>query len=358
MLSAVVAFGFLQSDVSTASAFALLLPLAAAVWFRKRWPLVACMAALVIALVAAQTADPSRDLSVIGVMVVVYAVARWASGRHALIGLIIVVLVGPSISTVDATFSAEGLPGVSAIATVIESLINSVIWLVPYGAGIVVRNRAIRHAKEVLAARSNERAEFARELHDTVAHHISAIAIRAQAGKAVGATRPDAAIGALDDIESEATRTLDEMRQMVRALRSADDPAALAPHAGIREIQALADPTAQPPVLVDIAGAFDSLSASVESSLFRIAQEATTNARRHARDASEIRISVVADATDVHLTIADDGRKQTLNDRSAGFGLIGMAERAALLDGRFRAAPGTTGGWVVEAALPRSGVPA
>ena len=84
-----------------------------------------------------------------------------------------------------------------------------------------------------------ERERLARDLHDTVAHHVSAMAIRAQAGLATMATQPDAAGEALRVIEAEASLALAEMRTMVRVLRR-DVPADLAPSPVIADIERLA----------------------------------------------------------------------------------------------------------------------
>lgn len=76
---------------------------------------------------------------------------------------------------------------------------------------------------------------LARELHDTVAHHVSAIAIRAQAGRALAATNPSSPLEALEVIEVEATRTLAEMRAMVRVLRR-EGPVDYLPQAGVADL--------------------------------------------------------------------------------------------------------------------------
>ena len=90
-----------------------------------------------------------------------------------------------------------------------------------------VRARAVRSGtqhgareRRLEQAKSEERVQLARELHDTVAHHVSAIAIQAQAGRALAATSPAAPVEALEVIEAEASRTLAEMRAMVRVLRN------------------------------------------------------------------------------------------------------------------------------------------
>ncbi|MEI5579442.1 histidine kinase dimerization/phosphoacceptor domain-containing protein, partial [Streptomyces brasiliscabiei] len=82
-----------------------------------------------------------------------------------------------------------------------------------------IRFRVNSRLREKERAKLREREQLARELHDTVAHYVSAIVIRAQAGRALAASRPDAAVDALAVIEEAASRTLAEMRTMVGVLR-------------------------------------------------------------------------------------------------------------------------------------------
>ncbi|BCJ73657.1 hypothetical protein CS0771_32010 [Catellatospora sp. IY07-71] len=104
--------------------------------------------------------------------------------------------------------------------------------------GLARRYRIHARTREHDQVRLVERAQLARDLHDTVAHHVSAIAIRAQAGLAAAPARPEAATDALRLIEAEASRVLAEMRAMVRVLR--EEPAAYdstsppAPSTGLR----------------------------------------------------------------------------------------------------------------------------
>jgi signal transduction histidine kinase len=220
--------------------------------------------------------------------------------------------------------------------------------------GLALRWRAGERARELDRVRLLEREELARDLHDTVAHHVSAIAIQAQAGIAVAPTAPDAATDALRVIEGEASRTLDEMRAIVRALRregAMADDAELAPVAGIAELRALANGSG-PAVDVRVDGD-DALPPAVAATLFRIAQEAVTNARRHARGATRVDVRVRMDTAGVRLDVRDDG--DAAPSASSGYGLTGMAERAALLGGTCSAGPAPGGGWVVTALLPRTG---
>lgn len=214
-----------------------------------------------------------------------------------------------------------------------------------------LRWRAAVRARELDRVRLLERAELARELHDTVAHHVSAIAIQAQAGTVLGADDPDAATAALRVIEDEAARTLSEMRSMVRVLRQAGD-ADLEPSPGIAELDRLT--AAGPPaVQVTVTGSAGALPSPLGTTVFRIAQEAVTNARRHARHATLVDVTVGIAPDRVRLEVRDDG--EAAASVRPGFGITGMIERATMLGGACTAGPAPDGGWVVAAELPTSG---
>jgi signal transduction histidine kinase len=230
---------------------------------------------------------------------------------------------------------------------------GAVVLMLACAVGFAVRYAGELRAEEIAGLRSREREELARELHDTIAHHVSAIAVRAQAGRVVAATRPEAAVDALWVIEEEASRALEEMRSMVGSLRRGDQ-ADLRPQQGVRDLcrlERLGDGPG-PRVTVTIAGEVDELRPSVDAACFRLAQEAVTNALRHARRASEVQVRVDSGDDLVRLTVVDDGEGASTPSTS-GFGLIGMAERAKLLGGTFDAGPTVSGGWTVEATLPR-----
>ena len=147
---------------------------------------------------------------------------------------------------------------------------------------------------------------LARELHDTVAHHVSAIAIRAQAGRVVGATDPAGALDALAVIEREASRTLAEMRGIVGALR-ADDDVELAPQPGIADLDRLARNTSGVAVEVEFHGDIGDVRPSVDTAVYRLVQESITNANRHSRNASMICVRIDSEPDAVRLRIHDDG---------------------------------------------------
>lgn len=274
-------------------------------------------------------------------LLLVYAVVRWGSGR-AMAAAGAIMLASSALSFALAPTGVGDVVGGLAVVAATVSL------------GVAFRWRAAARARELDRAKLLEREQLARDLHDTVAHHVSAIAIQAQAGTAVAATDPAAAVEVLRVIEGEASRTLDEMRSMVRVLRR-DDIADRSPGPGLSDLRALAhsDTGRGPTVEVRLVGDVEAVPPTVAAALYRLAQEAVTNARRHARNATRVDVRVEADEAAIRLDVRDDG--DPVASAAPGYGMTGMAERATLLGGTCEAGPAPGGGWSVSAVLPRSG---
>ena len=279
------------------------------------------------------------------VIVLVYALFRWGSGRDAVIGLGVI-----SIPVLLHAVDARMHPDEIASSEVVEGA-AFVLLVAAVGASVRYADTARRRGRDQV--KLLEREQLARELHDTVAHHVSAIAIRAQAGRVVASTDPAAAVEALAVIEREASRTLAEMRTMVGALRQGEEPE-LAPQRGVAEVEDLATgPGERPRVDVELSGDLDGLRPSVDAAIFRLAQESITNAVRHAHNATYVQVAVRGEPDCVRMTVHDDGEPGPFDPRTAaGFGLVGMAERAKLLGGTLEAGPARDG-WTVTAVLPR-----
>lgn len=317
-------------------------------WWRSTHPLFAVVVAFgatsalsVAAMIAGVDAEQASLYTGACLLLLPYSLLRWGAGYEAAIGMLIVI----------------AFPFLSVAATsgeFIEALAGSA--LLPFGAslGAAVRYRAYARQRDFEQVRLREREQLARELHDTVAHHVSAIAIQAQAGRTLAIDHPDRALDVFAVIEEAASRTLSEMRAMVGALRDGE-PAALAPQPGVMDIAQFAADGSGVRVDVELTGAFDDLSPSLAATLYRIAQEAVTNARRHARNATRIDVRLREDGRCLRLTVADDGEPVRAARNSPGFGLAGMSERAAQFGGTLEAGPNAAGGWMVEAVLPRRG---
>ena len=152
-------------------------------------------------------------------------------------------------------------------------------------------------------------------------------------------------------IETTGRATVDEMRRLLGVLRRAVDGLALAPQPGLAELDKLVAGVREAglPVQLRVEGRAAPLPAALELTAFRIAQEALTNALKHAGGASaELTLRYAPDAVEIELR--DTGRANG-SGLGAGHGLIGMRERVALWGGRLEAGR-TDGGWLVKARLP------
>ncbi len=316
--------------------------------WRRTHPLVAAAVAfgtvtvvdIVRVLTGSQGALPS---SVAATLVIAYALFRWGSGREAASGLGVILL------WLAITCVAES-------GGVAETVAGYAFFLFAAALGAAIRYRTKIRIRDIDQDKARERELLARELHDTVAHHVSGIVIQAQAGRAVAASHPERAVEALAVIEDAATRTLTELRAIVGVLRATQETE-FAPQPGVAEVERLAtDGRTRPRVEVTLFGELDDLSPAVGAAIYRLAQESITNARRHARHATRVTVAVTGDADRVRLTSDDDG--SAAGGRApAGYGLVGMRERASLLGGTFHAGPTAERGWRVEAVLPRTGTP-
>jgi signal transduction histidine kinase len=277
--------------------------------------------------------------------------------------------------------------GVSHVATIVVE--NLALCLLAIAVGDVLRSRH-RSAEQMVAAAeqetlrrvADERLRLAREIHDVVAHAMTAINVQAGVAAHLLERDPGQAHTALRHIKSTSGEALNELRSTLDALR---DPEASAPIGvgGVRfslhDLAPLTEGLRSAGVAVDLeVGRVDELSAAVQSAGYRIIQEALTNVARHAA-ASNARVAVRRSEGSVEIEIVDDGIARatataTADDGGArasgsgaadgsawtavdlpvggGNGLRGMRERAAALGGTLDVGPAPAGGWRVRARLP------
>jgi len=309
-------------------------------WRRSHPLLMLATAFAATAVVTVLTGGDSQLATTAYLLILIYAVVRWGTGRAMLLGAAIVL--------------GSFLLSLAFRPVLISDVIGAIaVVVMAVTLGVAFRWRAAARARELDRVKLFEREQLARDLHDTVAHHVSAIAIQAQAGTAVAATDPDAAARVLRVIEGEASRTLAEMRSIVRVLRQEDAPER-APSPGIADLRQLARPeSGGPTVDVQLTGDVDAVPPTIAATVYRLAQEGVTNARRHARNATRIDVRVNADEAGIRLDVRDDGDPTAA--ALPGYGITGMIERATLLGGTCTAGAAPGGGWTVTAVLPRAG---
>ena len=318
--------------------------LAVSVGFRRIFPFASfatsLSAASLIAIWGIIKGAPPAELYVGGAALLLpYSLFRWGAGREALLGLPFLIVVY-GLGCID-----------GSIKDLTEALGGALLLLLSVLIAIAVRLASRERARRTENQKLREREQLARELHDTVAHHLAAITIQAQAGGIALARGSDGLAEALSSIEKEARLALGDLRQMVGALRdSGDTPFFAASH--VLDIRDLAlRSNGKEKLIFDFMGDFDRLTKPIHAALFRIAQESLTNARRHARQFRTIQIRVSVEDKFVRLTVRDDGDGTKMRTEG-GFGLVGMTERATLLGGTFEAGPHPEGGWLVAVVLP------
>jgi signal transduction histidine kinase len=197
---------------------------------------------------------------------------------------------------------------------------------------------------------AEERVKIARELHDTLAH--SLVAINVRAGVAVDLHDSQDPSAALMDIKHVSANALRDLRATLSLLREPDDQAPTTPAFDLRSLPGLVEQARRAGLHTDIDLDIDgaAVPSAIGGAAFRIVQEALTNVLRHAA-ASSARVSVRANADKLDIDVTDDGHA-TRTVVEAGLGLRGMCERATALGGRLDVGPREEGGWRVHAVLP------
>jgi signal transduction histidine kinase len=265
------------------------------------------------------------------------------------------------------------------------ALVAVTAWLIGHSIRQSHTHVQAMRAQADAAAATAERLRIARDLHDMVAHSIGIIAIQAGMGRRVIDTQPSEARDALAAIEATSRETLAGLRRTVGALRQIGpgqggrgqavpgpgapgqaapgqarprpaDPGPLDPPPGLADLGRLFAGTLDAGVRVEVRwpGQCRPLPAEVDSSAYRIIQEAVTNVVRHA-GTSQCRVTIDQRDEELAIEVIDDGRGGPATGgeiTDTGYGIAGMRERAALLHGELAAGPRPGGGFRVAATLP------
>jgi signal transduction histidine kinase len=249
---------------------------------------------------------------------------------------------------------ASGWPHIASIV-----VRNLALCLLAIAGGDVLRTRRrateqlVRtREQETLRRVSEERLSIAREIHDVVAHAMTAINVQAGVAAHLLERDPSQAHGALRDIKRVSGEALGELRQTLGVLRDPAQAVPLAPGATLFDLEALTGGLRSAGVAVELeVEPVAELPAAVHGAGYRIVQEALTNVARHA-DASTARVTVRRDGDAVTIEVVDDGTPGVNGANGGGNGVRGMRERALALGGTLEAAPVAGRGWQVRARLP------
>ncbi|MFE2284514.1 sensor histidine kinase [Streptomyces sp. NPDC059443] len=251
----------------------------------------------------------------------------------------------------------------------LEACGAAAFWALPglgaVGVGAHFRRQASRTRRAVRDARRDQQLELARDLHDFVAHDVSAIVVQAQAARFVAGTDPGQAVRALERIEAAGLSALASMDRTVHALREAGGGLAT-PSPGLAELADLVGRFEGGAALETEEGAPAGLSREADTAAYRVAVEALTNVRRHAPGARTVLVTLRRVPAGIELAVANTAPprgsriRPTRRRNTGGTGLAGLRERVEAARGTLAAGPAAAGGgdgdgWRVSAVFPAEG---
>ena len=265
-----------------------------------------------------------------------------------------------------AAMSIGALPPVAILATLIRVVPT---YVTPVLAGLLYGSQrrraelaaeaeaALRQARDgqLAAAVAAERTRMARELHDVAAHHLTGILLQAKAAIRVQRSDPATTAELLASINTEGELTLQNLREVVGVLRQ-DSDTNVVPEPTLSRLPDLIDSvrTLHPTIDLTVDGDIDDLSPATSLACYRIIQESLTNARKHASGAYVV-IHIARTPREVVVNISNaKPRFVAVSSRPprAGYGLVGMRERATMLGGTLDSGITREGGWQTRAVIP------
>jgi signal transduction histidine kinase len=331
-------------------------------WRRCRPRLV--LAAMTIAFVLFEVIDPvpRKTPGPYFLIFAVFALARWTPMTVSLPG---VVLSLATAVTTDILSGRSGPPRLGSLEPITATTFVAfflVAWLLGYGGrriDINVRrlrdlNDRLRAQQEINARQAviTERARIARDLHDVVAHHVSAIAVQARSTEDVLQDDPRLGLQSVARIADTADIALIEMRRILGLLTAQRED--VGPEPSLRHVGRLikAAEATGCHVTATLDASIDAVPSAIQITAYRILQEALTNVFKHAGPAD---VRVVLRLDDGRLTIGVENEPAAADHRSvpgSGRGLMGIRERVMAFDGTLQAGPHPHGGWRVHATIP------
>ncbi|MCD0448965.1 sensor histidine kinase [Actinocorallia sp. API 0066] len=329
------------------------------VLFAPRWPMPAWKVSLAglawgaLTPVAGHPFLPWPVTSLLAVLVVMFSLAAGSERRKSLgagaVTVAVLVCLPVALGRMEPWFGSI-LIGLVGLALVFGDAVGG-----RYLAELRLAVQAERHQRDLARhAVLAERSRIARELHDVVAHHMSVIALQAEAAPYKIPDLPEPALQTFALLREEARAALTETRRVVGLLRAGDEAAERKPQPGMDRIGELLDAHDGLRITLAVTGERRTLPEGVDLSAYRIVQEALSNAARYA-PGSSVEVAVAYKRNGLLLSVTDDGPKDAPQPPNGGHGLIGMGERVAMLGGKMSAGCQSAGGWAVLAELPYDG---
>lgn len=338
-------------------------------------------AALPLALVRPRIAMVSAAGGVIAATILAAPVptAPWPVSATAIVAFALVVatvgisarwtvpLLGWGVTTAAVCVIGTVRPsaGVSAGARAADLIVFASVTLAAVGVGLLIgswrdarlllrRERELSAAEAARRELAEERTRIARELHDIVAHGMSAIQVRAASARYRMPDLPEAAAEEFDELAASARGAMGEMRRLLGVLRD-DDLAETAPQPGLADLAALVAGSGHggPATLDDGGGASSDVDPIVQLTVFRVVQESLSNVARHASGAP-VAVVVERSAGTIVVDVRNGpapGTPAPVVD-TGGLGLRGMRERLDLVGGTLAAGATPDGGFAVRATIP------
>ena len=308
---------------------------------RRRFPLASCIAAFALAGTTFWL-SPQNPPVVFAGLLLVFCVSGIANQpRDATIAL------GAGLLTV-AYGSLVGPTAGGLGDFLLSAVFGGIAWL----GGMAFGSRTRRAIEAAETAVANERIRIAREIHDVVAHGLSVVVVQAVAAQQELGQPETSTTRRLKAIEETARDSLADMRTLVDVLRTDESGGGLEPAPGLQQLRRLADQVTEAGLAVEIQveGEETKLPAGIALCVYRVAQEALTNALKHA-GAHAATVTLRYSDGWVEVEAVDDGQTPDHSD-AHGRGLLGLRERVGIYGGRFEAGPRRPSGFRVAARLP------
>jgi signal transduction histidine kinase len=290
-----------------------------------------------------------------------------ASRLSAQIFLCVLPLVAATVSLLEPAAAAAGVAILFGMIVAVEgrfygrgSLVRWSISMLPAFGFIVIftrialKEKAARLHAESLSAEIKklaviqERNRLAREIHDSLGHFLTTIHVQLEAARTIHSVDPGRALEAVAKAQGLAREALGEVRRSVEALQADSVPTPLT--ARLRDLASATDGWGAA-VSIEILGKARALAPEAEHALFRAAQEGLTNVRKHAQAQTVLVMLDYRDPKSVFIRITDDGHGSATTGPT-GYGLAGLHQRIAALDGRVVAENSPGGGFCLQVEIP------